>query len=213
MYIPKHFDEPRIDTMHALIRARPLATLVTLSAGGINANHIPLHLSGQAPSLGTLQGHVARSNPLWHEYAKDVEVLAVFQGPDAYITPSWYPTKAENGKAVPTWNFVVAHAYGVLRVIHDPFWLLTHLEALTAHNEARFAQPWQVADAPYEFTEKLIGALVGLEIEISRLIGKWKVSQNQPTQNKAGIVEGLRANTSTADLAMADLVEGVHKMT
>lgn len=211
MYIPKHFEQPNIDVMHALIRAQPLATLITLSADGLNANHIPLHLSGQAPSLGILRGHIARSNSLWRDYAKDMEVLAVFQGPDAYITPSWYPTKAENGKAVPTWNFVVAHAYGTLRVIHDPSWLRSHLEALTTQTESPFAKPWHVADAPYDYTEKLISALVGLEIEISRLLGKWKISQNQPAQNKAGIVEGLRTSTSTDALAMAALVENAPK--
>lgn len=130
MYIPKHFDEPRIDVMHELIRARPLATLVTLASSGLNANHIPLLLSEESSPLGTLRGHVARSNSIWNDYVKDVEVLAVFQGPDAYITPSWYPTKIENGKSVPTWNYAVAHAYGTLRVIDEASWLRAHLETL-----------------------------------------------------------------------------------
>ncbi len=211
MYIPKHFDEPRIEVMHELIRARPLATLVTLSSGGLTANHIPLHLSAESPPLGTLRGHVARANSVWRDYAKDVDVLAVFLGPDAYITPSWYPTKVENGKAVPTWNYAVAHAYDKLRVIDDAHWLRTHLETLTAHNEAAFSEPWRVSDAPHDFTEKLIGAVVGLEIEITRLTGKWKASQNQPAQNQAGVVNGLRAGTKTDDLEMATLVEGVRR--
>lgn len=207
MYIPKHFDEPRIDVLHELIRARPLATLVTLASGAIEANHIPLHLSAGPLPLGALRGHVARANPIWSDYAKDVEVLAIFHGPDAYITPSWYPTKAEHGRAVPTWNYAVAHAHGTLRVIDDAAWLRTHLETLTAHNEAAFPQPWRLADAPHEFTEKLITAIVGIEIVISRLSGKWKTSQNQPPQNQAGVIEGLRANGDAESLAMAALVE------
>jgi len=208
MYIPKHFDEPRVDVLHELIRARPLATLVTLSSGGLNANHIPLHLSDDPSPLGTLRGHVARSNPIWNDYVKDVEVLAVFHGPDAYITPSWYPTKAENGKAVPTWNYAVAHAYGTLRVIDDASWLRVHLETLTIHNEAAFPEQWRVSDAPHDYTEKLIGAVVGIEIVITRLSGKWKISQNQPPQNKSGVIHGLRASGNGESLEMAALVEG-----
>lgn len=205
MYIPRHFDEPRLDVLHQLIRAQPLATLVTFSATGLNANHIPLHLSAETSSLGTLRGHVARSNPVWSDYAKDVEVLAVFQGPDAYITPSWYPTKAETGKAVPTWNYAVAHAYGALRIIDDAAWLRTHLEALTAHNEAAFPEQWRLSDAPHDYTEKLIAAVVGIEIQISRLNGKWKLSQNQPPQNRAGVIQGLN---NKGELEMARLVAG-----
>ena len=138
MYIPKHFDEPRIEVMHDLVRARPLATLVTLSASGLNANHIPLLLSTEPAPFGVLRGHVARSNPMWSDLAKDVEVLAIFHGPDAYITPSWYASKQETGKVVPTWNYAVVHAYGRLHVIDDASWLRSHLEALTAHNESVF---------------------------------------------------------------------------
>jgi transcriptional regulator len=207
MYIPKHFDEPRVDVLHELIRTRPLSTLVTLSSGGLNANHIPLLLSADPSPLGTLRGHVARANPLWQDIAKDVEVLAIFHGPDAYITPSWYATKAETGKVVPTWNYAVAHAYGRLREIDDASWLRSHLEALTAHNEAKFSQPWRLADAPHDFTEKLIGAIVGIEIVISRLSGKWKLSQNQPPQNQAGVIDGLRAGGSDESLQIATLVE------
>lgn len=205
MYIPKHFDEPGVEVMHELMRARPLATLVTLSSGGLDANHIPLLLAPTPPPLGALRGHVARANPIWRDYVKEVEVLAVFQGPDAYVTPAWYPTKREDGKAVPTWNYAVAHAYGTLRVIDDASWLRAHLEALSARHEAAFPEPWRVADAPREFTEKLIAAVVGIEIEITRLSGKWKLSQNQPPQNRAGVVQGLRASGAAE---MAALVAG-----
>ena len=208
MYVPKHFAEPDVDVLHALMRARPLATLVTLSSDGLDANHIPLHLAADPAPFGTLRGHVARANRLCTDYAKDVEVLAVFHGPDAYITPSWYPTKAENGKAVPTWNYAVAHAYGALRVIDDASWLRAHLEALATEHEAAFAEPWRLADAPGDFTEKLIGAVVGIEIVITRLSGKWKVSQNQPPQNRAGVVRGLRASESAKSREVAVLVEG-----
>lgn len=207
MYIPKHFDEPRVEVLHRLIRARPLSTLVTLSSGGLDANHIPLHLTPDPASLGTLRGHVARANPMWSDLAKDVEALAIFHGPDAYITPSWYPTKAETGKVVPTWNYVVVHARGPLRVIDDASWVRAQIEALTAHNEAAFAEPWQVSDAPHDFIDRLVGAIVGIEIVISRLSGKRKISQNQPPQNQANVILGLQATGKAEALEMAALIE------
>lgn len=207
MYLPKHFDEPRVEVLHELIRARPLSTLVTLSSGGLDANHLPLHLSAEPAPLGTLRGHVARANPVWNEFSRDVQVLAIFHGPDAYVTPSWYPTKAETGKVVPTWNYAVAHAYGSLRVIDDAGWLRAHLEALTAHNETAVSSHWRVSDAPRDFTEQLMSAVVGIEIAITRLSGKWKISQNQPVQNQAGVVHGLRASGSSEAWEMAALVE------
>lgn len=207
MYIPKHFDEPRTEVLHELMRARPLATLVTHGPDGLDANHIPLHLSPEPAPLGALRGHIARANPL-HTLCDDGhQALAIFHGPDAYITPSWYPTKAETGKAVPTWNYAVVHAYGTLRVIDDSAWLRAHLETLTDQQEAAFPDPWHVADAPSEYTERLIEAIVGIELEITRLSGKWKASQNQPAQNRAGVVQGLRACGEAEALAMAELVE------
>jgi transcriptional regulator len=206
MYLPKHFEEPRIEVMHELMRARPLATLVTLASGGLAANHIPLHLMVSPAPFGTLRGHVARANPMWGDFAKDVEVLAIFHGPDSYITPSWYATKHETGKVVPTWNYAVVHAYGTLRVIDDAAWIRTQLEALTAHNEAGFAHPWSVSDAPHEYTEKLLGAIVGFEIVITRLSGKWKVSQNQPTKNQASVIAGLSSSGLRDAEAMAAMV-------
>ncbi len=207
MYIPKHFEEPRLDVMHALIRTHPLATVVTLSSSGLDANHIPLHLSEEVSPFGVLRGHVARANPLWHGLAKDGEVLAVFHGPDAYISPSWYATKQESGKVVPTWNYVAVHAYGTLRVVDDAAWIRARLEELTAQKEAALPTPWAVADAPHEFTEKLIESIVGIEISIARLLGKWKVSQNQPPHNQASVIQGLNASTQSDAAAMARLVE------
>lgn len=205
MYIPKQFEEPRVDVMHELIRERPLATVVTMSSQGLNANHIPLHFSDEPAPFGTLRGHVARSNPMWSDLPND-EVLVIFHGPDAYITPSWYATKKETGKVVPTWNYAVVHAYGSLRVIDDATWVRAQLELLTSHNEKKFPEQWTVSDAPYEFTEKLIEAVVGIEIVITRLSGKWKVSQNQPTQNQAGVVEGLCNSGLPEATSMAALI-------
>jgi transcriptional regulator len=206
MYTPKHFEEPRTKVMHELMRARPLATLVTLTSNGLDANHIPLHLADAPAPLGTLRGHVARANPLWGDFKKDVEVLAIFHGPDSYITPSWYATKQATGKVVPTWNYAVVHAYGTLRVIDDAAWVRAQLEALTAHNEASFTHPWSVSDAPREYTDKLIEAIVGFEIVISKMTGKWKVSQNQPAQNQASVIAGLNSSGMRDAEAMAALV-------
>ena len=211
MYVPKHFDEPSIDVLHELMRARPLATLVILSSNGLNANHIPLHLAVEASPLGILRGHVARANPLWSDCVKDVEALAIFSGPDTYISPSWYPGKAETGKVVPTWNYAVAHAYGQLRVIDDATWLRVHLEALTTHHEAMQPEPWQVADAPADYIDKMLAAVVGIEIDIVRLSGKWKMSQNQPPQNRAGVVDGLRAASSKDGLEIATIIEAASR--
>lgn len=197
--------------MHELMRAYPLATLVTLTSGGLDANHIPLHLSDAPAPFGALRGHVARANPLWRDFANETEALAIFHGPDAYITPSWYATKKETGKVAPTWNYAVVHAHGALRVFDDAAWVRAHLEALTDCHEANFPKPWAVSDAPHEFTEKLIESVVGIEIVITRLSGKWKVSQNKPAQNRAGVIKGLGGCGHSNAAAMAALVEAEQK--
>jgi transcriptional regulator len=203
MYTPKHFDEPRVEIMHELIRARPLATVVTFDARGLIANHVPLHLSVEPAPLGTLRGHVARANKI----PSDVEALVVFHGPDAYITPSWYATKKDTGKVVPTWNYAVVHAYGILRLIDDASWVRTQLELLTDQNEKSFSKPWAVSDAPREYTEKLIEQVVGIEIVITKLSGKWKVSQNQPPHNQASVIEGLENSGQPDAISVAKLVK------
>jgi transcriptional regulator len=208
MYIPSHFEESRPDVLHELMRERPLATLVTASAAGLEANHLPLHWSPEPAPLGTLRGHVARANPLWRQLAPDgAAVLAIFHGPQAYVTPSWYPAKAEHGRVVPTWNYVVVHAHGTLRAVDDAAWLRAQLAALTAASEAGRAPPWQVADAPAEFVDRLIAGIVGIEIAISRIEGKSKVSQNQSAANRAGVVRGLRADGDAGALDMAAWIE------
>ena len=186
MHIPKHFHQEDVAALHALMRSHPLSTLVTLGADGLNANHIPLLLVD-----GKLQGHVARANPLWQAGKVVGEILVIFHGDESYISPSNYATKAEHGKVVPTWNYVAVHAYGELRVIDDPAWIFSQISALTATNEAALPQPWAVSDAPTEYIEKMLGAIVGIEISITRLLGKWKVSQNQPAENQASLVEAL----------------------
>ncbi len=207
MYTPTHFSESRVEVMHDLIRAHSLATLVTITANGLTANHIPLLLSEDPAPYGTLQGHVARANPIWRETVSGREVLAIFQGANAYITPSWYPTKQETGKVVPTWNYSVVHAYGTLSVIDDTEWIRSQVERLTAHRESDRAQPWAVSDAPREYTEKLLTALVGIEIVITRLEGKWKWSQNQSEANQTGVVRGLRERDDPNDLFMAEQMD------
>ncbi len=206
MYIPTQFEQLDVEIMHELIRNRPLATLVTLGANGINANHIPLHLAEMPEPFGVLRGHIARANPLWRDLAADVETPAIFHGPDAYISPSWYATKQETDKVVPTWNYAVVHAYGSLRIIDDAAWLRAQLEALTQQNEAAFPKPWAVSDALEDFTERLIEAVVGIEMVITRLTDKWKVSQNQQPQNRRSVVQGLNAGGQGEAVAMAALV-------
>lgn len=207
MYLPAHFEESRSEVLHALMREHPFATLVTRDGEAVTANHLPLHLDPEGAPSGVLQGHIARANPL-SRHSADTEVLAIFHGPQAYVTPSWYPTKREHGKAVPTWNYVVVHARGRLRVIDDPHWLRRQLETLVTRHESGFAEPWQISDAPPEYVDNMLKAIVGIEITVSDLTGKWKISQNQPEANRAGVVAGLRRIGTTDAEAIATLVAG-----
>ncbi len=206
MYVPSHFAETRIEVLHQLMRAHPLATLVTLTSEGLNANHIPMLLDPDPAPLGKLRGHVARTNNLWRDFSPTVEALAIFQGTEAYITPSWYQTKQETGKVVPTWNYAVVHAYGTIRVIEEQAWLRDLVERLTDEHEAKKADPWQVADAPRDYVDALLPAIVGIEFNITRLQGKWKMSQNQNAANRAGVINGLRNMDDEQAHTMADLI-------
>ena len=152
---------------------------------------------------GTLIGHVARANPIWRTPGPAV---LVFQGPDAYVSPSWYPGKREHGKVVPTWNYAVVHARGPLRIIHDADWLRTQVESLTQRQESAFAEPWAVSDAPADYIEKMLAAIVGIELRLTSLEGKWKTSQNQPEGNRGGAAQGLQALGTDDALRMAELV-------
>lgn len=207
MYVPKHFDEPRVEVMHELIRERPLSTLVTLTARGLEANHIPLLLDAEPGPFGTLRGHVARGNPIWKDFNAGIEALAIFSGPESYITPSWYPGKKVDGKVVPTWNYAVAHAKGTLRVHDDAAWLRAHLEKLVDFNESRLHAPWKVSDAPEDYVQKMITAIVGIEIPIRSLTGKWKMSQNRTAVDRTSVSAGLRAQGGDEKTAVAALVE------
>ncbi len=193
MYVPSHFVESRTEVMHALIAAHPLGTLVTHGAGGLEADHIPFEIASAGPDAphGMLRAHVARANPLWK---KDGDVMVVFQGASAYISPSLYEEKTVSGKVVPTWNYAVVHAHGPLRAIEDPVWLLGLLDRLSAAHERTRAMPWKIEDAPRQFIDKLLGAIVGIEIPVQRMQGKWKMSQNRSENDRRMIAEdtGLR---------------------
>ncbi|GAA0888266.1 FMN-binding negative transcriptional regulator [Rhodanobacter soli] len=196
MYTPKHFVETRVEALHGLIRAYPFATLVTLTADGLTANHLPFELVGDV-----LHGHVARGNELAR--LDGAEVLLVFQGPDGYISPNWYPSKHETGREVPTWNYAVVHVHGRLRVIDDAIWLRRLLETLTDHHEAGQPQPWKISDAPDDHIETSLRAIVGLEIAIDRIEGKFKLSQNHPARNRAGVITGLCERDGDGDAELA----------
>jgi transcriptional regulator len=206
MYCPNHFRQPDTAAIHELIRAYPLATLITVTADGLNADHIPLMLESPVDGPAALRGHVARANPMWKTLSSDFEALAVFHGPEAYISPNWYPTKQEHGKAVPTWNYAVVHARGPLRIIQDADWLRAQVESLTQRQESAFAEPWAVSDAPADYIEKMLAAIVGIELALTSLEGKWKASQNQPDANRGGAAQGLQALGTDDALRMAELV-------
>jgi len=211
MYQPPHFREDSLAVQHALIRAHPLGLLVTLENSGIVANLVPFVLDAAASPRGTLKCHVARANRLWQDFDTAHEALVIFQGAEHYITPSWYATKQETGKVVPTWNYVIVQAYGRLVVRDDRDWLAQQIGELTTRQEAPRDQPWAVGDAPEPFVKAQLNAIVGLEIPISRIEGKWKVSQNRPERDRAGVVQGLLAEQDDAARAMARLVEEKNK--
>lgn len=209
MYRVAAFREERIDVMHALIRAHPLAVLVTSVGGTLEANHLPLLIDPLPSPQGTLRGHVARANPLWRQVREagcENEVLAVFQGPQAYVTPSWYPEKRATGKVVPTWNYAVVHAHGPLIIRDDRDWLRDLVSRLTDQQEAGLPQPWAISDAPADYIERMLGAIVGIEIPINRIEGKWKVSQNKADAERAGVADGLAQSADPQAQAIAGLV-------
>jgi transcriptional regulator len=208
VYLPAHFKEERAEVLRGLIAEHPLGTLVTLEASGLNGNPMPFLYDPDPAPLGTLRAHVARANPMWREFSRETEALAIFQGPQRYVTPAWYPRKQETGKVVPTWNYLMVHAYGPLRAIDDAEWLRRFVTRLTDRFEAGRADPWKVTDAPEDYVSANLKAIVGIEIPVTRLLGKWKVSQNQPAADRAGVVRGLRAAGDDISEKIADWVEG-----
>jgi transcriptional regulator len=207
MYQPPHFREDRLEVQHALIRSQPLGLLVTAGPGGLQANHIPFLVETDGSPHGKLRAHLARANPQLAELAAVEECLIAFQGPQTYISPSLYPTKQEHGKVVPTWNYITVHAWGRPRVIDDVAWLRHQVENLTAHNERSRPAPWLVSDAPESYLAAQLKGIVGLEIPIARIEGKWKVSQNRPAVDQAGVAAGLRGAGGDAEIMAAAVEE------
>jgi transcriptional regulator len=191
MYQPPHFREDRLDVLHALIAAHPLGLLITSGPGGLQANHVPFLIDANASERGTLRAHLARANPQIAELGAVSECLVVFQGAQHYISPSLYATKRETGKVVPTWNYITVQAFGAPRVIDDASWLRRQIDDLTRHNERTEPAPWNVSDAPDSFIATQIKGIVGLEIPVARLDGKWKVSQNRPAVDQSTVIAGL----------------------
>ncbi len=206
MYIPKANEEKRIPVLHELISSHPFGCLVTLGAVGLFASHIPMLLEQDGSQFGTLKAHISRANKQWSDLTPSVDALAIFSGDHHYISPSWYPGTREHGKEVPTWNYAVVHAYGPLNVIEDPSWLLAHLEKLTETHEAGSEVPWKVSNAPAEFIAQQLDGIIGLEIPIRRLEGKWKVSQNKSERDRKAVAEELAKLKTPESMAMRKLV-------
>jgi transcriptional regulator len=201
MYTPSAFEESRPAVLQDIMRRYPLATLITHHAGGVEVTHLPLLYF---PEAGVLRGHMARANPQWQNATA---ALALFHGPQHYISPNWYATKPQHGKVVPTWNYVAIHAHGTLTMHHDAAWLLDNVRALTDQQEASQPHPWSVDDAPADYIAGLTRAIVGVELQVLRLEGKWKVSQNRPAEDRHSVAAGLRHLGTDAALAMSTLVE------
>jgi transcriptional regulator len=200
MYQPSAFREERLETLHALIRAHPLATLITAGTDGLIANLVPFILADTG-GKGTLRAHVAKANDQVNALSAGSETLVVFHGPEAYITPSWYASKKEHGRVVPTWNYAVVQVRGIPRVIDDADWLRTQIGALTSTQENRRSEPWKVTDAPEQFVDGQIRTIIGVEIPILTIEGKWKVSQNRSAADRQGVYEGLQADGINEDMA------------
>jgi transcriptional regulator len=207
MYVPRHFAQTRVDILHDLIRRHPLGTLVAQTADGLEASHVPFEIDPQPEPFGTLRCHLARANPLWQQITADSPVLVVFQGEQGYVSPSWYAAKQEHGKVVPTWDYAVVHAHGVATITHDAAWLRRMVTDLTDRHERGRTDPWQVSDAPEEYVDKLLGAIVGVEIPLTKLIGKWKMSQNRSVADRQGVIAGLEREGNEAHADVAALIK------
>jgi transcriptional regulator len=205
MYVPKAFEETRPEILRSLMQRYPLAVIVADSADGLVANHVPL-LVAEADQDIVLRGHIAKANRLWQDIPEGGQVMAIFQGPQAYISPNWYPSKAEHGRMVPTWNYATVHANGTIHWKRDHGWLYEFLDAITRANETGQPQPWHVADSPREFIDQLMNAIVGFEIRVSKMIGKWKVSQNRDMEDRQGVISALESQADSRSMEMANLI-------
>ncbi|WP_413719777.1 FMN-binding negative transcriptional regulator [Silicimonas sp. MF1-12-2] len=206
MYLPQMFREERIEVLHQLIRTHPLGALVTHTGGALSADHVPLLLDAGPDGKDRLRGHLAAANPLCKADPGDLDVLVIFQGPQTYVSPSWYPSKQEHGKVVPTWNYAVVHVEGTLRFHRASDWLHTQVTDLTDRHEASRDLPWAVSDAPDDFVDRQLRAIVGIEIAVRTITGKWKVSQNRAPADRNGVARGLDATPTPDSAAMARLV-------
>jgi transcriptional regulator len=193
MYLPSHFEEARQDVLHDFMRTHPFALLVTQGEPGLDANAVPFLLDAHRGPLGTLRAHVARANPVWQDARRDADSLVVFQGPQAYVSPAWYATKAQTGKVVPTWNYLMVEARGRLRIHDDADWVRQLVGELTTVHEAARDTPWSVTDAPAHYIDTMLRAIVGIELELTSLRGKWKASQNRSAADRDGVAKGLSA--------------------
>jgi len=208
MYIPKYHEEHNLDVLHDLITAHPLGTWAVCQDNKITAHHLPFMLDRSRGTCGSLVTHVAKANPVWQLIHENTDSsLIIFQGANTYITPSWYVSKQEHGKVVPTWNYAVVHVYGVPKAWTDMDWLHQHVNTVTDAYEAQQPKPWKVNDAPQEYIDQMTQGIVGIEIPIERIIGKWKVSQNRNEADRQGVIDGLRAKGDADSIAMAVMVE------
>jgi transcriptional regulator len=205
MYQPDHYRVEDVAQMHALMRARPLAALVSCGSRGLYASHLPTVLKDDG-AFGIIEYHLARANPHWKDLAEGNEALMIFQGPEGYITPNWYPSKALHGKVVPTWNYAVVHAYGRPEVMKDKDWLHRHVTELTAQQERSEAKPWMLSDAPASYIDVMLRGIVGFRFAVTRLEGKSKMSQNRNVQDRDGVAKGLGKRGGGDDLEMAEIV-------
>ncbi|MEN9780173.1 MAG: putative transcriptional regulator [Pseudomonadota bacterium] len=193
MYLPAHFSEPRPEELHRIIRSHPLGVLVTQAGGALDANHIPFEFDPARGPQGTLTAHVARANPLWQQCAGGCDVLVIFRGAQAYISPNWYPSKHEAHRQVPTWNYEVVHAHGRLTVHDDDRYVRGVVARLTRHHESSQPKPWKMGDSPPDYIDTMLRNIVGIEVAVTSLVGKVKLSQNKEVRDRVGAAEGLAA--------------------
>jgi transcriptional regulator len=206
LYNPSHFRVENQDALQAFIADHPFATLISTRDGNLGVSHLPMSLETDSQGALTLCGHFARANPHWKDFDEGLAALAIFHGPQAYVTPQWYPSKLEHAKVVPTWNYAVAHVHGHARIIEDTDWLRRHVSALTDAHEKSFAHQWAVTDAPKEYVDKQLAAIVGIALTVSRVEGKWKLSQNRAAPDRNGVINGLAARSDAQARAVHELM-------
>jgi transcriptional regulator len=206
MHIPSKFKQHEENQLIEIMREYPFATLVTLSESGIEATHLPVILN-KVDGKNIVQAHISKANKIWESVKEGSEILLIFNGPNCYISPNYYPTKQESGKAVPTWNYVVVHVKGTISFIHDEKWIYHMIDSLTQEHESKQDFPWSISDAPDTYINRMLPAIVGIEISIDSIEGQWKLSQNQPEVNQFGVIQGLLQKGETPELKVSELVK------